>query len=100
MTAPKMIAEWLSKVEGGTNLSAGEAEEVMDELLEGRLAHEQIVNLLISLRTKGEAVEELVGFARAMRRRSSLLAKPPTALGRGAQRPAQIAPLVDTCGTG
>ena len=100
MTAPKMIAEWLCKVEAGTDLSAVEAEEVMDELLEGRLAHQQIVNLLISLRTKGEAVEELVGFARAMRRRSSLLAKPPAALGRGAQRPAQIAPLVDTCGTG
>jgi anthranilate phosphoribosyltransferase len=85
----KMIAEWLHKVEAGTDLSAQEAEEVMDELLEGRLAQEQIVGLLTSLRAKGEAVEELVGFARAMRRRAD---------PRSAQ--AQISPLVDTCGTG
>jgi anthranilate phosphoribosyltransferase len=84
-----MIAEWLRKVEERSDLSAQEAEAVMDELLEGRLAQEQIVALLISLRNKGEAVEELVGFARAMRRRAN---------HGGAQ--AQISPLVDTCGTG
>jgi anthranilate phosphoribosyltransferase len=84
-----MIAEWLRKVEERSDLSAQEAEAVMDELLEGRLAQEQIVALLISLRDKGEAVEELVGFARAMRRRAN---------HAGAQ--AQISPLVDTCGTG
>src|SRR5580700_4903868 len=84
-----MIAEWLRKVEERSDLSAQEAEAVMDELLEGRLAQEQIVALLVSLRAKGEAVEELVGFARAMRRRAN---------HGGAQ--AQISPLVDTCGTG
>src|SRR5579872_1782533 len=84
-----MIAEWLHKIEAGSDLTAQEAEGVMDELLEGRLAQEQIVGMLNSLRTKGEAVEELVGFARAMRRRVD---------HRSAQ--AQISPLVDTCGTG
>jgi len=84
-----MIAESLSKVEAGSDLSAEEAEKVMDELLEGRLAQEQIVGLLTSLRAKGEAVDELVGFARAMRRHAN----------HGAAQ-AQIAPLVDTCGTG
>ena len=84
-----MIAEWLRKVESGTDLSTDEAEKVMDELLEGRLEQAQIVGLLISLRNKGEAVEELVGFARAMRRRANH--------GRAQ---AQISPLVDTCGTG
>jgi anthranilate phosphoribosyltransferase len=84
-----MIAEWLRRVETGSDLSAQEAEQVMDELLEGHLVQEQIVGLLTSLRAKGEAVEELVGFARAMRRRAS---------PRGA--PAPISPLVDTCGTG
>ncbi|HZP33435.1 MAG TPA: anthranilate phosphoribosyltransferase [Candidatus Acidoferrales bacterium] len=85
----EMIAEWLQKVEGGGDLSAQEAEEIMGELLEGRLEQAQIVALLTSLRSKGEAVEELVGFARAMRRRVN---------HGGAQ--AQLAPLVDTCGTG
>jgi anthranilate phosphoribosyltransferase len=84
-----MTAESLRKVEAGSDLSAQEAEEVMDELLEGRLAQEQIVGLLVALRAKGEAVAELVGFARAMRRRTAH----PNA-------EAQIAPLVDTCGTG
>ncbi len=84
-----MIAESLRKAEVGTDLSVQEAEEVMNELLEGRLAQEQIVALLISLRAKGEAVEELVGFARAMRRHVPHL---------NAQ--AQLSPLVDTCGTG
>jgi anthranilate phosphoribosyltransferase len=84
-----MIAEPLRKIEAGSNLSAQEAEEVMNELLEGQLAHEQIVGLLVSLRAKGEDVEELVGFARAMRRRVAHL-----------RADAEIAPLVDTCGTG
>jgi len=84
-----MIAESLHKAEVGTDLSVQEAEEVMNELLEGRLAQEQIVGLLVSLRAKGEAVEELVGFARAMRRHLPHV---------GAQ--AEVSPLVDTCGTG
>src|SRR5437899_11994627 len=84
-----MIAESLQKVEDGSDLAAEEAEEVMGELLEGHLEQMQIVGLLTSLRAKGEAVEELVGFARAMRRRVD---------HPGAQ--AQISPLVDTCGTG
>lgn len=84
-----MILESLRKVEAGDDLSAQEAEEVMDELLEGNLEQAQIVALLTSLRDKGEAVEELVGFARAMRRRANH--------GRAQ---AQISPLVDTCGTG
>jgi anthranilate phosphoribosyltransferase len=85
----EMIADSLHKIEAGGDLSAQEAEQVMDELLEGHLAQEQIVALLVSLRAKGEAVDELVGFSRAMRRRAN---------HQGAQ--AQISPLVDTCGTG
>jgi len=61
----------------------------MNELLEGRLAQEQIVNLLVALRAKGEAVEELVGFARGMRRHLPHL-----------HAETQFSPLVDTCGTG
>ena len=84
-----MIAECLRKVQAGAHLTAQEAEETMDELLEGRLEQTQMVALLTSLRKKGEAVEELVGFARAMRRRLNQ-----------ADAQAQLAPLVDTCGTG
>ena len=63
-----VIAEMLHKVEAGGDLSRAEAEAVMEELLEGRLAQAEIVGLLTTLRAKGETVDELVGFARAMRR--------------------------------
>jgi len=84
-----MINEWLRTVEAGSDLSARDAEELMNELLEGHLSQQQIAGLLLSLRAKGEAVQELVGFARAMRRRLP---------HRNAE--AQVSPLVDTCGTG
>ena len=64
----QMIADSLRKLEAGRGLSREEAEAAMEELLAGRLAHGEIVRLLISLRDKGETVDELVGFARAMRR--------------------------------
>ncbi len=64
----QMIADSLRKLEAGRGLTREEAEAAMEELLAGRLAHGDIVRLLTSLRDKGETVDELVGFARAMRR--------------------------------
>jgi anthranilate phosphoribosyltransferase len=64
----QMIAESLQKLEAGRGLTREEAEAAMEELLAGRLAHGDMVRLLTSLRDKGETVDELVGFARAMRR--------------------------------
>ncbi len=63
----------------------------MEELLAGRANDAQIVALLAALRTKGETVDELVGFAVAMRRH----AQPIFDSGRS---PKGL--LVDTCGTG
>src|ERR1700676_2505634 len=63
-----MIAHTLQKLEAGCNLTRVEADTTMEELLAGRMAHEEIVRLLRALRAKGETVEELVGFAQAMRR--------------------------------
>ena len=65
-----MTALALGKLEAGGSLSRVEADALMEELLAGRMAHEDIVRLLLALRAKGETVEELVGFARAMRRRT------------------------------
>jgi anthranilate phosphoribosyltransferase len=79
------------KAEAGTHLSRQEAEAAMEEILSGRVAEAAIVALLSALRTKGETVEELVGFARAMRRHA-------TPIFNDAWRPAEL--LVDTCGTG
>ncbi len=86
-----MIIEVLGKLEARADLSRAEAEAVMEELLSGQASDTQIVGLLAGLRSKGETVEELVGFATAMRRH----AEPVFDSGR---QPPEM--LVDTCGTG
>jgi len=86
-----MIAEATKKVEASESLTRREAEAAMEELLSGHANDAQIAALLAALRNKGETVDELVGFAVAMRRH----ALPIFDSGR---RPAGM--LVDTCGTG
>ena len=81
----------IKKVEAGGDLSRVEAETAMEEILSGLAAEDSIVALLAALRAKSETVEELVGFARAMRRHA-------TPIFSDGARP--DAPLVDTCGTG
>ncbi len=63
----------------------------MEEILSGRAGEDSIVALLSALRTKGETIEELVGFARAMRRHA-------TPIFNDSSRTETL--LVDTCGTG
>ena len=76
----------------GQDLSRSEAQNAMEEILSGRSEPVQIAQLLAALRFKGETVDELVGFATAMRRHAtpvfSALRLPPGAV------------LVDTAGTG
>jgi anthranilate phosphoribosyltransferase len=79
------------KAEAGGHLSRQEAEAAMEEILSGRAGEDAIVALLSALRTKGETVEELVGFAQAMRRHAAPI------FPEGS-RPDEL--LVDTCGTG
>jgi anthranilate phosphoribosyltransferase len=85
----------IEKLEAGGDLSRLEAETAMEEILSGRAAEDAIVSLLSALRAKGETVEELVGFARAMRRHATPIFPNGS---RGDTRPDE--PLVDTCGTG
>jgi anthranilate phosphoribosyltransferase len=79
------------KAEAGIHLSRQEAEAAMEEILSGRTGEEAIIRLLSALRTKGETIEELVGFARAMRHHA-------TAIFSETSRTDEL--LVDTCGTG
>src|SRR6202140_4506202 len=79
------------KAEAGTHLSRQEAEAAMEEILSGRAGEDSIVALLSALRTKGETIEELVGFARAMRHHA-------TPIFSDTSRTGEL--LVDTCGTG
>jgi anthranilate phosphoribosyltransferase len=84
-----MRLELLHSVVEGSSLSEQQAEEAMTILLEGGSTPSMTASFLTALRMKGETVDELTGFARAMR-----AAATPLEIG------AQFRPLLDTCGTG
>jgi anthranilate phosphoribosyltransferase len=80
------------------SLSRDEARAVMTEVLTGQCTDAQIAALLVALHMKGETVEEIVGFAEAIRAAATSLElhRNSTLDVSGTERDA----LVDTCGTG
>ena len=89
------------------SLTRAEARDVMAQVLTGGCTDAQIAALLIALRMKGETVEEIVGFAEAIRaaaaplpiERSSGNALAVSGTGRDAllDEPFDGSSLVDTC---
>jgi anthranilate phosphoribosyltransferase len=101
-----MILDALHRVANrGQSLARGEARDVMTEVLAGNCTDAQIAALLTALRMKGDTVEEIVGFAEAIRAAATPL---PIALPQsgaldlsGTGRDALLeSSLVDTSGTG
>jgi anthranilate phosphoribosyltransferase len=88
----KMMHEALDKLINGQDLSRSEAQAAMEQILSGHASTEQIAALLIALRIKGETVDEVVGFALAMRRHAAPI------FPHGRKHPDEV--VVDTCGTG
>jgi anthranilate phosphoribosyltransferase len=94
------------------SLGRDEARDVMAEVLTGKCTDAQIAALLIALRMKGETVEEIVGFAEAIRAAAAPLpierarngsaseAVAVTGTGRDALAEDPIESLIDTSGTG
>lgn len=76
----------LSAVARGEDLDEARATDVMRAVMSGGATPGQIGALLLGLRAKGETVDEITGFARAMREFSLKVDA-----GRG---------VIDTCGTG
>jgi anthranilate phosphoribosyltransferase len=66
----KDISGVLNRVFLGEILTRNEASEVMGYLMDGTMSQVQAAALLAALRTRGESVEEITGFAEAMRSRS------------------------------
>jgi anthranilate phosphoribosyltransferase len=87
----------------GQSLARAEARDVMAEVLTGKCTDAQIAALLIALRMKGETVEEIVGFAEAIRAAAAPLpidrADALAVSGTGRDALAEES-LVDTSGTG
>ena len=94
-----MITEALHKIaDHGASLNREEARTVMGEILSGGATDAQLAALLVALHMKGETVEEIVGFAEAMRAAAPSFSFPENSMldVSGTERDA----LVDTCGTG
>lgn len=71
------------------HLNQQEAHDLMHSMLSGEMTTQGIAEVLSFLRRKGETINELVGFATAIREMSH-----PMALDQS------LEPLLDTCGTG
>jgi anthranilate phosphoribosyltransferase len=107
-----MILDALHRIANHSqSLDRAEAREVMSEVLAGKCTDAQIAALLIALRMKGETVEEIVGFAEAIRAAAAPLpierTKADGAISvSGTGRDALVeeslvdSSLVDTSGTG
>jgi anthranilate phosphoribosyltransferase len=94
-----MIPDALHRIANhGESLSREDARAVMGQILAGKATDAQIAALLVALHMKGETVEEIVGFAEAIRSAATPLhVSRDSALDvSGTERDA----LVDTCGTG
>jgi anthranilate phosphoribosyltransferase len=77
------FARWLTS----SALTATEAEAAMGAMMDGELSNVRTAAILTALRVRGETVEEILGFARAMR-------------SRAVRVPQMHGIVADTCGTG
>ena len=102
-----MILDALHRIANhGQSLAREEAHAVMTEVLTGQCSDAQIAALLVALHMKGETVEEIVGFAEAIRAAAIPLelhagfVLDASGTGRDALRDSLRDSLLDTCGTG
>lgn len=81
------MKDLLAKVQSGADLTESEAEQAIADIMEGHTHPEEVEAFLLALRAKGEALSEVVGAARAMRRHAL-----------GLRVNGRV--VIDTCGTG
>ncbi|MBN8250220.1 anthranilate phosphoribosyltransferase [Priestia flexa] len=82
-----MFKELLSKCLNGETLSAVEAQELMNDIMNGQVPPTQIASILTLLTYRGETVEEIVGFVKGMRNNMNTIS-------------IRYENVIDTCGTG
>jgi anthranilate phosphoribosyltransferase len=71
---------YIAKVATGASLTRDEARAAFDALLSGEVTPAQAGGFLMALRVRGEALDELVGAASAMRGRMLRVEAPPDAI--------------------
>ncbi|MDI3256248.1 MAG: anthranilate phosphoribosyltransferase [Kyrpidia sp.] len=77
----------LERLLRGEDLTEAQAQQAMEQVMSGEATHAQVGAFLTALRIKGERVEEIAGFAKAMRKFAQTLPVDPEG-------------VIDTCGTG
>lgn len=82
-----MFKQGLEEIIAGKNLNQETMSQMITEILSGTITHSQIGAFMGALSTKGETFEELIGAARAMRRKAKRI-----------QTTGSV--VLDTCGTG
>jgi anthranilate phosphoribosyltransferase len=83
---PEAVGRALMTIVDGGTLGFDEARAAMGAVMDGASTPAQLAALLVALRMRGETVDELAGFAAAMRDRVVRVDAPPG--------------TIDTCGTG
>lgn len=83
------LADVLNRLARGTSLTREEAADALRAVMTGAVSEIQTAALLTALRTKGETIDEVAGFAESMRAHALQV----TLI-------ADDRPVVDTCGTG
>ena len=86
MTDQDLWPEILTTLSHGRSLETDQASAAMSAVMQGDATEAQIGAFLLALRTKGETVEEMEGFARSMLSFAVPVRAPE--------------PVIDTCGTG
>jgi anthranilate phosphoribosyltransferase len=82
-----MFKQGLQDIVGGKDLSEETMSQMITEILSGTITHAQMGAFMGALSTKGETYGELIGAARAMRRKATRIQ-------------ATSSVVLDTCGTG
>ncbi len=77
----------MEKLSEGYRLEEPEAYRLMDAIMGGAVSPVKLAGILMALRVRGETIDELTGFAKAMR-------------SHAVQIPVTRRPVLDTCGTG
>lgn len=80
------MKQYLNQLFDGQNLTRSAARIAMTGIMNGEFEDAQIAGFLVALRMKGETVDEIVGFAEAMRSKMTPV-------------PVNV-PAIDMCGTG
>ncbi len=81
------IKEAIRVIIANQNLKQEEAYQIAGEIMSGNVTDAQIAALLVALRLKGETIDEITGFAEAMREKAT-----PIRCNADC--------IIDTCGTG